>query len=134
MKDFFEIILCMFAVYGGFRLATGIGAALRARTRTVIAVRAKKGESADALQKRLAGGAALSLDAPNMESTPVLLCETETDAHPYLATGCACYIRLLPGTGGDFCDGKSFRHTSVRPQRKRQRRHLPKQRKRIRHF
>ena len=92
MKEFLEIILCMFAIYGVYRFCIGLGAALSRRVKIVYAVRAEETSDFSELEKNINSAASLALDSSNAELVPVILTDRAESVQFLCQSGYEVYL------------------------------------------
>ncbi len=94
MKEFLEIMLCMFATYGVYRFMHGIKALCSRRVRIVLALRVESECDKNELERKFGRVASAALNTDNAESEPVLLCEDTESARLHKAQGYSVYVEL----------------------------------------
>ncbi len=93
MKDFLEILLCMFATYGFYRFIHGIKALCARRVRIVLALRADSDTKTKAFERVFGRVASQALNTDNAECEPVVLCESSDTAEKLRECGYSVYIK-----------------------------------------
>ncbi len=93
MREFLEIMLCMFSAYGFYRFLHAIKALCSRRIRVVLALRADKSTNIENFEITFGKAASLALNQDNAESEPAVLCEDEKTAQALKNKGCSVYMR-----------------------------------------
>lgn len=100
MREFTEIFLCMFAVYGAYRFLSAIKTLLSYKIRTVFALRISKKETLSDIEGRICRASCLCENVPYAESTPVLLFERDADIDSSLYDcGFEIYVKIKEDDG-----------------------------------
>ncbi len=94
MKEFLEIMLCMFATYGFYRMIHAVKVLCSQRVRVVLALRADGQTEEKGFERKYSKVASAALNTDNAESEPVVLCDDEQSAKRLRDAGYAVYIRM----------------------------------------
>lgn len=92
MKEFLEIMLCMFATYGFYRFIHGIKALCARRVRIVFALRAQEDREKNRFECTFGRVASAAANFDNAESEPVVLCEDTDTARKFKEEGYSVYV------------------------------------------